>query len=132
MTSLRRYVRDLRRAPPIDWDVAEKVVMMIEAGTPISAIGDIAGMPPYWVVHSWRKESQEFDELITVASEAKAAIPVLTELLSDPEADVRLAAADLAVDRYRVSFTLAFLVDLAQLDAARIGVVAIESDHLLQ
>ena len=46
--------------------------MMIEAGTPISAIGDIAGMPPYWVVHSWRKESQEFDELITVASEAKA------------------------------------------------------------
>ena len=72
MTSLRRYVRDLRRSPPIDWDVAEQVVMMIEAGTPISAIGDIAGMPPYWVVHSWRKESPEFDELITVASEAKA------------------------------------------------------------
>lgn len=72
MTSLRRYVRDLRRSPPIDWDVAEQVVMMIEAGTPVSRIGDIAGMPPYWVVHSWRKESQEFDELITVASEAKA------------------------------------------------------------
>lgn len=72
MTSLRRYIRDLRRSPPLDWDVAEQVVMMIEAGTPISAIGDIAGMPPYWVVHSWRKESPEFDELITVASEAKA------------------------------------------------------------
>ena len=72
MTSLRRYVRDLRRAPPFDWDVAEQVVMMIEAGTPISAIGDIAGMPPYWVVHLWRKESPEFDELVSVASEAKA------------------------------------------------------------
>ena len=72
MTSLRRYVRDLRRAPPIDWDVAEQVAMMIDAGTPLSAIGDIAGMPPYWVVHSWRKESPEFDELVTVASEAKA------------------------------------------------------------
>ena len=47
MTSLRRYVRDLRRAPPLDWDVAEQVAMMIDAGTPLSAIGDIAGMPPY-------------------------------------------------------------------------------------
>ena len=72
MTSLRRYVRDLRRAPPIDWDVAEQVAMMIDAGTPLSAIGDIAGMPPYWVVNLWRKESAEFDELIVAASEARA------------------------------------------------------------
>ena len=72
MTGLRTYLRDLRRTPPIDWDVAEQVVMMIEAGTPISRIGDIAGMPPYWVVYSWRRESQEFDDLITAASEAKA------------------------------------------------------------
>ena len=46
--------------------------MMIDAGTPISAIGDIAGMPPYWVVNLWRKESAEFDELIVAASEARA------------------------------------------------------------
>ena len=72
MTSLRRYVRDLRRSPPIDWDVAEQVAMMIDAGTPLSAIGDIAGMPPYWVVNLWRKESAEFDELIVAASEARA------------------------------------------------------------
>ena len=72
MPGIRAYVRDLRRTPPIDWDIAEQVVMMIEAGTPISLIGDIAGMPPYWVVYSWRRESQEFDELITAASEAKA------------------------------------------------------------
>lgn len=72
MTGLRSYLRDLRRTPPIDWDIAEQVVMMIEAGTPISRIGDIAGMPPYWVVYSWRRESQEFDDLITAASEAKA------------------------------------------------------------
>lgn len=72
MTGLRTYLRDLRRTPPIDWDIAEQVVMMIEAGTPISRIGDIAGMPPYWVVYSWRRESQEFDDLITAASEAKA------------------------------------------------------------
>ncbi len=72
MTGLRTYLRDLRRTPPIDWDIAEQVVMMIEAGTPISLIGDIAGMPPYWVVYSWRRESPEFDDLITAASEAKA------------------------------------------------------------
>ena len=72
MTGLRTYLRDLRRTPPIDWDIAEQVVVMIEAGTPISRIGDIAGMPPYWVVYSWRRESQEFDDLITAASEAKA------------------------------------------------------------
>ena len=72
MTSLRRYVRDLRRSPQIDWDVAEQVAMMIEAGTPLSAIGDIAGMPPYWVVNLWRRESPEFDELIVAASEARA------------------------------------------------------------
>ena len=72
MTSLRRYVRDLRRAPPLDWDVAEQVAMMIDAGTPLSAIGDIAGMPPYWVVNLWRRESPEFDELIVAASEARA------------------------------------------------------------
>lgn len=72
MTGLRTYLRDIRRTPPIDWDIAEQVVMMIEAGTPISRIGDIAGMPPYWVVYSWRRESQEFDDLITAASEAKA------------------------------------------------------------
>lgn len=72
MTSLRTYIRDLRRTPPIDWDVAEQVVMMIEAGTPISRIGDIAGMPPYWVVYSWRRENPDFDELITAASKAKA------------------------------------------------------------
>lgn len=72
MTGIRSYVRDLRRTPPIDWDIAEQVVMMIEAGTPISRIGDIAGMPPYWVVYSWRRESPEFDDLITAASEAKA------------------------------------------------------------
>ena len=72
MISLRRYVRDLRRSPPIDWDVAEQVAMMIDAGTPLSAIGDIAGMPPYWVVNLWRKESAEFDELIVAASEARA------------------------------------------------------------
>lgn len=72
MTSLRRYVRDLRRSPPIDWDVAEQVAMMIEAGTPVSRIGDIAGMPPYWVVNLWRRESPEFDELIVAASEARA------------------------------------------------------------
>lgn len=46
--------------------------MMIEAGTPISSIGDIAGMPPYWVVHQWRKDDPDFDEAITAASEAKA------------------------------------------------------------
>ena len=45
---------------------------MIDAGTPLSAIGDIAGMPPYWVVNLWRKESAEFDELIVAASEARA------------------------------------------------------------
>lgn len=72
MTGLRTYLRDLRRTPPIDWDIAEQVVMMIEAGTPISRIGDIAGMPPYWVVYSWRRESPEFDELLVAASEAKA------------------------------------------------------------
>lgn len=72
MTGLRTYLRDLRRTPPIDWDIAEQVVMMIEAGTPISRIGDIAGMPPYWVVYSWRRESPEFDDLLVAASEAKA------------------------------------------------------------
>ena len=45
---------------------------MIDAGTPLSAIGDIAGMPPYWVVNLWRRESPEFDELIVAASEARA------------------------------------------------------------
>lgn len=72
MTSLRAYVRKLRQAPPIDWDVAEQVAMMVEAGTPVSHIGDIAGMPPYWVVNLWRRESPEFDELIVAASEARA------------------------------------------------------------
>lgn len=72
MTGLKHYVRGLRRSPPIDWDVAEQVAMMIEAGTPVSAVGDIAGMPPYWVVNLWRRESPEFDELIVAASEARA------------------------------------------------------------
>lgn len=72
MTSLRRYVRDLRRTPPIDWDIAEQVCMMIEAGTAISRLEDIAGMPPYWVVNYWRREHPEFDAAVVAASEALA------------------------------------------------------------
>jgi hypothetical protein len=69
---LRTDLRNLRRMPPIDWDVAEQVCMMIEAGTSISKLGDIAGMPPYWVVNYWRREHPEFDAAVVAASEALA------------------------------------------------------------
>ncbi len=69
---LRSDLRTLRRMPPIDWDVAEQVCMMIEAGTAISKLGDIAGMPPYWVVNYWRREHPEFDAAVVAASEALA------------------------------------------------------------
>lgn len=68
----RRDLRMLRRAPPLDPDSAEYVLTCLAQGIPITKVGNMPGLPPYAVIHSWRRQSPEFDAACVQASKAGA------------------------------------------------------------
>ena len=87
----RRATRELARNPPFRADDAEKVLKALASGLRITAIGDIAGLPPYWLINLWRSEHPEFDELCVQASEA-GADALAWECLEIADNDDRLPA----------------------------------------
>lgn len=68
MTSITRLIWE----PPFDPELAEKALAMIQAGTALTELDDIAGMPPYATVNYWRRSNPDFDAAVVAASEAKA------------------------------------------------------------
>lgn len=68
----RRELRALIRCPPLRADDAEKVLTALASGLGITTVGDMPGLPAYWVINLWRAEYPEFDELCVAASEAGA------------------------------------------------------------
>jgi hypothetical protein len=71
-TETRITLRQLMRCPPLRPDDAEKVLRRLAMGEGITSVGDVPGMPAYWVINLWRREYPEFDELCVAASEAGA------------------------------------------------------------
>ena len=68
----RRELRTLLRAPPLDTDSADYVLRCLAEGMGITAIGNTAGLPAYWVINSWRRRYPDFDAACVQASEAGA------------------------------------------------------------
>jgi hypothetical protein len=68
----RRELRQIMRAPPLDADSAEHVLRCLANGMGITAIGNTAGLPAYWIINSWRRHYPEFDAACVQASEAGA------------------------------------------------------------
>lgn len=68
----RRELRHLRWAPPLDVDSAEHVLTCLAEGVSVTRVGRMAGLPPYAVINSWRRQYPEFDAACVAASEAGA------------------------------------------------------------
>lgn len=67
-----RSLRDLRRHPTFRPDDAVRVLTALANGMRITAVGQDAGMPDYWVINDWRNRYPAFDELVVQASQAGA------------------------------------------------------------
>ena len=67
-----RELRQLTRNPPLRADDAEQVLKALASGMRITKVGEIPGLPPYWLINLWRAEYPEFDELCVQASQAGA------------------------------------------------------------
>lgn len=87
----KRELRQLTRNPPLRADDAIQVLKALASGLRITAIGEIAGLPPYWLINLWRSEHPEFDELCVQASEA-GADSLAWECLEIADNDDRLPA----------------------------------------
>ncbi len=72
VAATRRDLRALHRAPPLDPDSAEHVLTCLAQGIPVTRVGNMPGLPPYAVIHAWRRQSPEFDAACVQASKAGA------------------------------------------------------------
>jgi len=70
--ALRAEMKEERLHPPFDEEAALSVVQALSRGMSITAVGDSALFPAYWVVNDWRTRYPEFDEACVRASEAAA------------------------------------------------------------
>lgn len=87
----KRELRELTRNPPLRADDAIQVLKALASGLRITKVGEIAGLPPYWLINLWRSEHPEFDELCVQASEA-GADALAWECLEIADNDDRLPA----------------------------------------
>lgn len=68
--SLRAQLREQRLRPPIDFDIASSVLLMVEAGVPSTSVHEIPGMPRRHALRHWRKISPWFNFAILTAEDA--------------------------------------------------------------